>query len=1468
MKVRYAVLLACLAGWTVNGFAQSPTGCPTQTPQLLAPASGATNVASPVNFDWADVPGAASYRLWASFGGGNANVIGLTRDSEISVSVPNGIVEWWVDALAPNCSPTTSPHFRFTAIGGTASCPQNPTSPTLLTPANAATGLASPVMMTWSAVAGATSYRVYAQVNAAAASIIGTTTSTQLSAPFPQGNVTWFVEAQFGNCPSTFSRFGTFTVTAGTACNNSPTTLLAPANGATVTTSPVTFQWSAVAGAVGYKLFLGPTAASVDLVGTTTDTTLTRLVPQGTTTWWVDTVFAGCPDQHSLQFTFTVPPPATCGGSITLIAPAENATVTSPASLSWSPIAGATAYRVWVSFDGGAPTILARTATNSQILFTPSGNVAWFVEALFAQCPSVLSPTGHFTVGAGAGCSNNRPVTLQSPVGGVQTQSPVDFNWNASNGALLYRLWISVNGGPFDDIGITKDTHLKTDVPAGNVAWFVETFFNGCPPINSANAAFSIPQTPGCANGTSLLISPVDGASTVTAPVTLVWSAVDNATDYRVFATLNGSAAALIAKTKGTSVTKSLPPGSVTWWVSAEFDSCAATTSLRSNFVIPRSASCGTDVPQLVAPANGTSNAASPVKLDWNPVSGAVDYVVFVRHNGGSPTPIAETSFTDLTKRLPEGTFEWWVVAFFAGCPPVESAHATFAIPTTTCSNRQPILMNPPDGATSLTSPVHFAWAPVPKAKSYKLWASIDDQDASALATTTSNRITMAMPSGETDWYVEAQFDNCPTVTSATSGFSVRKNAPPCNTPDRPLARAPGQVMSGTPFTIHWNAVANATNYELLESTTLNFSGATTQVVSDVSITLTRTTGAQPTRYYYRVRADSNCSDDHGPYSKLVSVVVTPQQANAQRQTAIDVGVQAGVTQQIAIPGQNPPVTFSARADKPWITVSPATGTVGPQGTTLTVTYDPASLKLGTNTGTVILTFGNSGTTITNGVAPVIPVSISLVTPVAPAGKNGPPPDSLIIPAVGHAPGQNDSLFQSDVRVANVSAQTQKYQLNFTLSATDGTQSGQSSTIEIDPGATMALDDILANFFGIGSDSTAATGVLEIRPLTSSTSNLSSSTTSSIQTVASSRTYNTTTNGTYGQFIPAVPFSQFIGTGSRLSLQQIAQSAAFRTNFGLVEAAGEPASVLIHVFNNSGQEVVSPIAQNLLPSEHLQLNNFLSTNGVSLTDGRLEVEVTSSTGKVTAYASVVDNVTNDPLLVSPVLKGSTTATRYVLPGVGDFDIGIAHWKSDVRLFNSASTSQPVALSYYAQGDPTHPLTSTMTLQPGETRAMDNLIATTWPQLQQTAGSLLVTSANPSALVATARTYTQLSAGTYGQFIPAVTTAQSVGNGERSLQLLQLEASDRYRTNIGVAETSGNAATAHVSLILPDSKFAISTDIPLAANEFKQFSLSSFGAGTVYNGRVTVSVTGGTGRLTAYGSVIDQFTQDPTYVPAQ
>jgi hypothetical protein len=420
----------------------------------------------------------------------------------------------------------------------------------------------------------------------------------------------------------------------------------------------------------------------------------------------------------------------------------------------------------------------------------------------------------------------------------------------------------------------------------------------------------------------------------------------------------------------------------------------------------------------------------------------------------------------------------------------------------------------------------------------------------------------------------------------------------------------------------------------------------------------------------------------------------------------------------------------------------------------------------------------------------------------------------------------------------------------------------------------MALDDILTSFFGAGSDGSSALGVLEIRPLTSTQTGFSSPAPPSVQTVASSRTYNSTPTGTFGQFIPAIAFSNFIAhspdssPNPLITLQQIAQSSAYRTNFGIVEGAGEPASVLVHVFNNQGIEVVAPIPISLMPGEHQQ-RNLLADNGITLTDGRFEVEVTSTTGKVTAYASVIDNLTNDPLMVFPVLKGGESATRYVIPGVADINNGIASWRSDIRLFNPSTAAVTATLTYFPQpGNTAASGTKQVTIPAGQVMAIDNALQSLFI-LSNSGGSLLVTTSSSSKLVVTARTYNQTSNGTYGQFIPAVTPAGSVGlSDNRVLQLLQLESSDQMRTNLGFVETSGNPVTVEVSAIPSDSKVAAKTQFTLAANQFLQVSLSQFGLGTAYNARVTVKVLSGTGRITAYGSVIDAATQDPTYVPSQ
>jgi hypothetical protein len=1264
---------------------------------------------------------------------------------------------------------------------------------------------------------------------------------------------------------------------ATTVCNAPAPQPLVPMNGAAVPTLPVTFQWSASSGAVGYQLFLQNGSDDFQLIATTTSTSVQRLVPTGLNSWYVVAKFAGCSDQKSNASSFTVPA-NTCAFSdppLALLAPANGATVTSPVSFSWQSVSGVAAYHVWIDLGDQNPVVIATTSSSTATVHLPSGSIAWWVETVAANpaCGSAVTTPSKITVQSASNCGSNAAPTLVAPSGSVGTD--VTFQWSAVTNATAYRVWLAAAGQPFDDITLTNKTSYEQTLSPGDYSWYAQAYFDGCPPVTSATGQFTVSR-PACPTTPPTTTTPADNATNVSSPVTFTWTTVTGATRYRVFARSNDLGShVLLGETDGTSLTKPLPAGRFGWHVDAVFDSCPTLHSLEVHFTIPQSQNCSNTPAQLLAPADGATVSSQPVTFDWSDVNGAGGYVLVLRVNDGAATTVTETNVTQFTKHLPAGKVEWWVITFVSGCGTVESPHSTFTIPAANCPTVAPLLLAPRN-AGIVTSPVTFQWTPVTGATRYRLWVVSSDGTESIVDSTDQLQSKVNLPTGSIEWFVEAVVGtSCPTLRSAESPLKVI-DIPPCATPGRPSLAAPGAAVSGTTYTVRWTNVPNAASYELQEATKTNFSDATTTTVNGNSMTFTHIT-TSVIKYLYRVRAVSSCSADHGRYSDVVGVTVLPQKpSSSQQHVSAEFGGTNPVTQTIFLRGQSSPVTFNATANRPWITITPSSGTLPASGLSLTVTADPKQLNLGTNTATITIIYSSGASSVpgaatmaTSTTVSAVPLSVSLVSPVSLGGKTAPPPDTLIIPAVGHAADVGDSLFESDVRVANTSAQVMTYQVNFTPTASDGTATGSSTTIQIDPGATLALDDILASFFG--STSTTALGTLELRPLTSTTSNAAfTNLGQTLTTVASSRTYNFTPNGTFGQFIPAIPFSQFIGnTSGVLSLQQIAQSGAYRTNFGLVEGAGEPADVVLTVFDNAGH-VVGTINQSLLPSEHLQLNSLLAANNISLTDGRVEVAVTSPTGRVSAYASTIDNLTNDPLMVSPVLKPSEAATRFVLPGVGDFDSGFAHWKSDVRLFDSGSADTPVTMSYYAQGKAGQPLTITSSVKAGQVLALDNFIASQMPQAgTNTAGSLVVTTPSSSSLVVTGRTYTDTGKGTYGQFIPAVTPADSVGLNERTLQLLQLEQSSRMRTNIGVVETSGNPATVQVSIVLPDSRVTPVVTLNLAANEFVQISLGSFGyTDSIYNARAVVKVTGGTGRVTAYASVIDQITQDPAYVPAQ
>jgi uncharacterized repeat protein (TIGR01451 family) len=1194
---------------------------------------------------------------------------------------------------------------------------------------------------------------------------------------------------------------------------------------------------------------------------------------------------AGLPDpnannDHASATTNVIAAPVNCATTPpSLLSPADNANANAPVTFSWTPVTGALEYELWIVTS--QTTSLAGT-TNSTSLSLPlaSGAANWYVLArLGGDCASLTSAQRTVNVQPAAGCATHTAPQITSPAANGTVTSPVTFSWTPVPGAIGYRVWIEANGTAAQDLGTTNGAiTLTANVPPGTVAAHVDALFSGCPDTRSPNLSFNVPRPDPCAGRANVTpLTPASSAVLQSSLVNFAWTDA-HADGYRLWLSVDGAPPELAGTTDDTAMQRTIAFGTVEWWLEVLYDGCGSLESPHAHFTIPHGNECPTTAAQLLAPANGVVLTDAGVTFQWTSVPNAIRYELWLANAGATPTLIGTTTATSLTHTVAPGVLQWFVRAFVDRCPPRDSqtAHFTYA-PTGACRDAQaPHLLAPLPNA-NVVSPVGFSWTARPHATSYDLF-TIRGNDAPQLVRSTASTVAnvVALQTGNVRWFVRVHFADCAPLDSPERQLEIVSAPQSCAPLVPPRISAPGQISNGAPFLLQWDEIPGATAYQLQIASSSAFTNATLLTTGDTFTTLTRTNqGTAPLAVYARVRAlDTRCQPAPSitPYGPVAAIFILPA-GGVEGAVPLSGGI---VTHLIPLGAELAGQSFVATVKEPWLSVAPSSGVVAAGGTQLAVTADTTTLPAGTSLGTVQITLSSSARGVaTNATTFKLPtMTVSKVTPVTPAPKSAPPPDALIIPAVAHASGIN-AQFQSDVRVTNSSAQLLQYQATFTPTGSQGLADGRQTTFSIEAGHTIALDDVLRGWFGTGGDS--ITGTLEVRPITDTAASTSSTPLTGLAglvTFAASRTFNVTANGTFGQYIPAIPFANFIGgatdlaPASVLSLQQIAQSDRYRTNLGIVEASGDAVSLLVKVFGSDGQKL-KEFPVNLAGGEHTQLNSFLTTNGVgTLSDGRVEISVTGGTGKVTAYASVLDNATSDPLLVTPVTLTDTGNTKWVVPGVADLDNGTANWQTDMRLFNAGTAAVDTTLTFYSQNGGA-PRVANITIPAGQVRQFDKALATVFGTTND-GGAIHVSTATPARLVATARTYNQTPTGTYGQFISGVTPAEATGLGDRALQILQVEESNRFRSNIGLAEVTGQPVTLEIAIVPPDAKFTVVTEVTLAANEFRQINslLRSVGLADTYNARVSVRAISGAGRVTAYASVIDMLTNDPTYVPAQ
>lgn len=230
----------------------------------------------------------------------------------------------------------------------------------------------------------------------------------------------------------------------------------------------------------------------------------------------------------------------------------------------------------------------------------------------------------------------------------------------------------------------------------------------------------------------------------------------------------------------------------------------------------------------------------------------------------------------------------------------------------------------------------------------------------------------------------------------------------------------------------------------------------------------------------------------------------------------------------------------------------------------------------------------------------------------------------LVIPAVAHTSGAANSLWRSDVRIFNTAVAgsdgddqggggtTASVKVSFyPANVANGTP--QTKIFAVGPQEVLALDDILQSSFS------GASGALRFE--------------SNQPLFVASRTYNQSSDGTFGQDIPAIGLDQALTAGNAARFSGLT-SRGYRTNVGLFNAGSTAADLVLELRANDGTSAGKKTLH-LDANTMTQVNDVFAFVGATADSGTLTLAATG--GSVLAYASVIDNSSGDPVYVPGVL---------------------------------------------------------------------------------------------------------------------------------------------------------------------------------------------------------------------------------------
>jgi hypothetical protein len=496
----------------------------------------------------------------------------------------------------------------------------------------------------------------------------------------------------------------TFTAASLTA------SLTAPSNGQTNVNPLAAIQWTSVADAQAYVLWVGTTVGAHNSVNTP-EVLQTSYQPASLPA--NQTLYARIWVRVGGVWRFTDSTFTAASLAPTLTAPVNGATnVAARPVFQWSTVLNAEAYVIWVGTTAGTNNVI-NTNEQTQTSYQPATNLP-INQVLYARVWARVG--GSWRSSDSTFTTQTAPATMTTPANGQANFSPLQaMQWTSATNAEAYVLWVGTTTGTNNIVNspeIQQTSYQSANLPPNQTLYArLWTKINGTwHYTDSTFSASSLAAT---------IIYPADGAQNINDEIVATWTSVAGAQSYILWVGTTPGANDLLGGSMETLQTAypiaGLPPRRTLYarlWTKAGDTWRHGTDTTFS--VVPVA-------PEFVYPLNGATAVSLALPFQWTVSRSAQVYKLTIGSTPGGNDladsgELATTSYTVTGVSHP-------ATLFARAWSKIEghwTRHTDIAF--TLDSSVPAATMDAPfDGQTGFSTSRPFEWTPVVLASGYRL---------------------------------------------------------------------------------------------------------------------------------------------------------------------------------------------------------------------------------------------------------------------------------------------------------------------------------------------------------------------------------------------------------------------------------------------------------------------------------------------------------------------------------------------------------------------------------------------------------------------------------------------------------------------------------------------------------------------------------------------------------------------------